>query len=236
MIFLTLDGAMRWTFLFHAACGTLALLVFTIPFFSRKGGRLHTRSGWIYVAAMALVCVSAFAITPWRAFLDPSRTQSSQTFAAFLFFIAVFTLCSVYFGLAVLRAKDRTGPSSSWAHLGPPTVLAFLGLGTQLLGMRLGDPLLVAFPFLAHLTARSHLMYWKRSPDSRRHWWYAHMSGMGAACIATVTAFLVSALPRLWPHPLASAPLVWVAPGLIGGMLLRRAVARERARFGEAGQ
>lgn len=227
---------MRWTFLFHAACGTLALLVLVIPFLSRKGGQLHTRSGWVYVVAMLLVSLSAFVITPWRAFVDPARTQSSQSFAAFLFFIAVFTMCSVYFGLAVLRAKDRVGPSQSWAHLGPPTALAFLGLGTQLLGMRLGDPLLVAFPFLAHVTARSHLQYWRRAPESRRHWWYAHMSGMGAACIATVTAFLVTVLPRLWPQSFASSPLVWVAPGLIGGRLLSRAIARERARFHEAGQ
>jgi uncharacterized membrane protein len=234
MEFLALQGSIRWVFLIHVVCGVLALLAFTVPLFSKKGGRRHIQFGWLYTYAMVVVGVSALAITPWRVFLDEARTPGTMTFSLFLFFVAVFTLCCLHFGIVVLRAKGRVAPSKALTHIAPPVLLVVLSLVTQGVGLKFGNTLLMVFPVLALLTAKGQLTYWLTAPSSKRHWWYAHMSGMSIACIATVTAFLVTAVPRLWPNSFTESPILWVLPGAIGGYFLKRATARYRMQFGES--
>ncbi len=233
MTYEALQHPIRWLFLLHALCGTIALLVFLVPLLSKKGGKLHTRAGWIYSYAMIFVGASAFVITPWRAFFDPERTSSSAGFAVFLFFIGAFTLCALWYGLVVLKFKKRREPSRTILHLGPPLALVVLALATQVLGVIQGNVLLIAFPFLGYLSAKGQLKYWLGSPSSRMHWWYEHMNGMFTACIATITAFLVTALPRLWPGSIAESPLLWIAPGVILGTVLNRWTAFYRSKFEE---
>ncbi len=36
------------------------------------------------------------------------------------------------------------------------------------------------------------------------------MKGMFNACIATITAFLVTAVPRIWPGDFTRSPLLWI--------------------------
>ena len=78
MTFLQLQSPIRWMFLIHALCGATALGVFLIPLLSKKGGKLHTRAGWVYTAVMIIVGISAYVITPWRAFFDPERTDAGH--------------------------------------------------------------------------------------------------------------------------------------------------------------
>ena len=231
MHFATLDSPIRWLFLAHALAGALALLVLTIPLVSKKGGKLHVRTGWIYTGAMVFVGLSAFVITPWRAFLDPARTSASENFAAFLFYISVFTLSAIAFGLSSLRAKQRKEPSRAPAHLAPPIATLVLGVMVQIAGVMSGDTLLMAFPFLGHFTSKTQLDYWRKAPAEKMHWWYAHMNGMFVASIATITAFLVTAAPRMWPGPITSSPVLWIAPGVILGAVLNRWMNVYRAKF-----
>lgn len=233
MTFQSLQHPIRWLFLLHALGGAIALAIFLIPLLSRKGGKLHTRTGWIYSYAMIFVGISAFIITPWRAFLDPERTSSSAGFAAFLFFIAVFTLCALWHGIVVLKSKNRKTPSRALVHIAPPIAMIVLAIVTQILGVTLSNSLLIAFPFLGLLTAKGQLSYWLGTPQTKMHWWYEHMSGMFTACIATITAFLVTAVPRIWPGPIGQSPILWIAPGLVLGTLLNRWTASYRAKFGD---
>ncbi|MFN7453412.1 MAG: hypothetical protein ACK5RO_02000 [Pseudobdellovibrionaceae bacterium] len=80
MTFLTLENPIRWLFLAHAVAGAVALIVLLLPLVSKKGGKLHVTSGWIYTWAMVFVALSALIITPWRFFLDPAKTISSENF------------------------------------------------------------------------------------------------------------------------------------------------------------
>lgn len=123
------------------------------------------------------------------------------------------------------------GPSRSFIHIGPPVITVVLGMLIQLVGWKFQSSLLMYFPLLGYLTARSQLQYWLTAPTEKMHWWYAHMSGMFVACIATVTAFLVTALPRIWPSPLFDSPLLWIAPGLVLGMVLNRWTVLYRTQF-----
>ncbi len=48
--------------LFHAACGTFALLFGAANLLLRKGTRAHVRIGWAYTVSMVLLNASAFCI------------------------------------------------------------------------------------------------------------------------------------------------------------------------------
>jgi uncharacterized membrane protein len=231
MTYTHLQGAIQWAFILHGFCGALALSLFLVPMLSKKGGKTHVRTGWIYTGLMILVCVSAFAITPWRAFVDPERTPSSQSFALFLFFISVLTLSSLSFGIAALREKNRKVPSRSALHLGPTFALIVSALAVELWGLKSQETLLVVFPVLGFFVARKQFLYWRSAPTEKMHWWYAHMSGMFTACIATITAFIVTVVPRLWPNNITRSPVLWLAPGLILGKILSKWTARYRAQF-----
>lgn len=232
MTFQTELSPIRWLFLAHALAGAIALLLLWVPLLTKKGAKTHVRTGWVYTGAMSFVVLSTFVITPWRALVDPARTQESLTFAIFLAFIAVFTASALVHGLIVLKYKNRTAPSTSLIHVGLPKLTIVAGLATQLIGLKFQSMLLMIFPVLGHSTALGQLKYWRAAPAEKMHWWYQHMAGMFVACIATVTAFLVTALPRFVPE--ARSPLLWIAPGLILGTLSSRWTARYRAQFEKA--
>lgn len=234
MKFELIQHPIRWIFLFHAISGAVALGVFIIPLLSRKGGQLHVKIGWLYTFAMVFVGVSAFIITPWRAFFDEARNASTIGFSAFLFFISAFTLSSLWNGLRVLKFKKRETANTHWLQIAPPVVLIALGLAIQVLGYFLKDVLLMAFPFLSHFVAKDQIKYWLSTPNEKMHWWYFHMSGMFSACIATVTAFLVTAIPRVFPDSsIAKSPLLWISPGIILGLVLNKWTLAYRKKFGD---
>lgn len=229
MTFSNLDHPIRWLFFTHALAGALALLILAIPLFSKKGGKLHVLTGWIYTVAMIFVGLSSFVITPWRYFFDPQRNISTQNFSIFLFYIAIFTLSTIAYGISVLKAKNRKEPSLSFIHMAPSILTFLTGIATQLVGVMNNEVLLMLFPFLGHASAFSYIQYWRKAPTEKMHWWYAHMNGMFTACIATITAFLVTALPRIWPE--ANSPVLWIAPGVILGTFLNFWVKKYQKNF-----
>lgn len=220
MTFLTIENPIRWLFLAHALAGALALIVLIAPWVSKKGSKLHVNSGWIYTVAMIFVVLSTFVLTSWRLFADPAKTPESKSFSIFLFYIAVFTMSAIAFGLRALKNKQRNSPSRTIRHIGPPIATIFVGLATQIVGLKHENLLLIVFPFFGHLTAKSQLQYWLKTPEDKMHWWFAHLNGMMVASIATITAFIVTAVPRIWPGPIAESPLLWMAPGIILGVIV----------------
>jgi uncharacterized membrane protein len=233
MTFESLDHPIRWLFLAHALCGAVALLIFLIPLFSKKGGKLHVWTGWIYISAMTFVSLSTFVLSPWRIFFDPERSPASIAFSIFLFYIAIFTLTAIWFGLSVLKEKKRIVKSRRLLHIGPPLFMLVFGFAVQGIGLKYNNTLLMAFPFIGHVVARSQLKYWLQKPEGKMHWWYAHMRGMFTSCIATITAFLVTALPRLIPQPWTHSAVLWMTPGLVLGVVLARWISNYRIKFGE---
>jgi len=55
----------------HIAGGSTALLSMFIPLATRKGGRSHRRSGWVFVGGMAVVSITALGLSAARYFFDP---------------------------------------------------------------------------------------------------------------------------------------------------------------------
>lgn len=118
----------------HIAAGFAALLVFWIPIVTRKGGKWHVRSGWVYVAAMGVVALSAGYMGIWRIALDPARTEESTAFAWFLIFIALLSAATAWYGIRVLRFKQRNGVHRQWVDLLIPAALVVSGIGISIYG------------------------------------------------------------------------------------------------------
>jgi len=180
---------------------------------------------------MTGVALTAYVITPWRAWLDPGRSDRSQAFALFLLFIATLALSSMSYGILAIRHKARKGPLTGTREIGPPALLAALSVLVEAVGLARHEPLLIVFPLLGLMTALEQIRYWRRAPAERMHWWYAHMSGMGTASISAITAFLVTAVPRLVSEAWFRSPIIWITPGVVLGSLLARWAASYRARF-----
>jgi uncharacterized membrane protein len=199
----------------HILGGALALLCFTVPLFTRKGGKIHIRSGWVYAGAMMVVDLSAFLITPWRYFIDPNGTDKSRTFAFFLFFIALFSLTSLQQGIFVFRFKRRSGSVLTLGSMGFPALLILASFFTLIKGLASQNWLFVIFALLAGRTAIKQINYWRNPPLRSKEWWFFHLENMFICCIATVTAFAVTAVPRIFPEAHFDSLWVWLAPTVI---------------------
>ncbi len=89
--------------LFHAICGTLALLLGAIIFLTVKGTRAHVRVGWSYAAIMLCLNGSALAIY-----------HLTGRFNLF-HILALFSLITLLVGL-VQAINRRRWPNWLWRH------------------------------------------------------------------------------------------------------------------------
>ncbi len=212
----------------HIATGVTALLVGLIPMFSKKGGPLHNRAGLIYVYCMITVAVSALLLCGLQPF---------KMMRLFLTGIAVF---SFYLSMTGWRAtkQKKSGPTSFDKGLTFTTLfvsLAMIGFGVYLLVLHGASFFPILFSFFGLLTltfARRDIRQMAR-PAEKMHWFFQHFTRMGASYIATFTAALVTNMSRILPHnaPEWAATASWIAPSIIGGMLIARTVWYYKAKF-----
>lgn len=195
----------------HILAGAIALLTFLVPLLSFKGGKLHRKAGWIYSISMLVVCFSAFTITPWRYFIDPNRTPTSQDNALFLFFIALFSLTSVQQGLLPLRNKKRKERELALKTIGLPGLTLIVAILMEIYGFAFGGgALFIIFAAFSLRSSFKQIRYWSE-PQAPNEWWFSHIDNMFVACIATVTAFIVTALPRFYSD-LQGSVFIWLLP------------------------
>ncbi len=207
---LLFDSA-RWI---HIISGFLALCVFWIPIVTKKGGRVHNRVGWMYVAAMASVSMTAFIMGVYRLTWDAGSDIDAIPFSWFLLFIAVLSASTAWYGVRVLRHKRRTSMHRNVIDLLFPAVLFVSGIGISAYGWVIGFPLLQYFPLLGLFLGGTQFMYWIKVPKTRSHWVVEHIVGMLSCCISTVTAFTVFGAPRLLNVESVSL-IIWFLPTII---------------------
>lgn len=195
-------SAFHAVLLVHIAAGGAALLSGPIPMLSRKGGRLHCRLGMIYAVSMVVAAVAAFALA-----LILGRVRFIG--------LAVFVLFLVFCGLRAIRFRRRQKPSR--ADDVACIVAAAFDIWLVWYGIVSGDAVSLFFGVGGALLVA---MQWHRLRDPEANWLRAHLTSMGAAYVATVTAFLAVNLSFL------PSALVFIAPALISIPLLRLAASR----------
>jgi uncharacterized membrane protein len=210
----------------HIAAGSIALASMFVPMFTMKGGRTHRGAGWVFVASMAVVSVTALLMSSGRILFDPR--PEAKAFGFFLLVVALLTGSAVSAGVRVLRFRNRAAARLHWWDTGLPAILGVASLGLGAYGLAQSEILFVAFSGLGLLNAGGSLRYWLRPPTSPMHWWFEHMNSMLTGCIAATTAFLVVSGGRIGIWPLVA----WLAPAAIGGPAIALWTNDYRRRFG----
>jgi uncharacterized membrane protein len=214
----------------HVLAGTVALLVGLVSMFSKKGSKVHNRSGLVYVWSMIVVAVTA---------LPMCLLQSFNLFRLFLTGIAVLSFYLCITGWRATKQK-KSGPTSVDRLLTYGTLVVSIGMmsfGIYLLTNGV-SMLAVLFPFFGFLTFRNaqhDAKMFGRTPE-KMHWFYHHITRMGASYIATFTAFLVNNMSRLLPAgtPGWIGTIGWIAPTLVGSLLIARTIWYYKQKFNPA--
>jgi uncharacterized membrane protein len=196
----------------HIAAGTLAFVGGLTAMLAPKGKTLHKKIGLVYVCSM--LCVALTAVL-----MSLVKTELLTFFVPLSFFTLQLTLGG---WRALERKKIRSGsiyqiPVLDWVivivSLLAGCVFVGLGIWRWVQGGVMGIVSAV-FGVVGIVRAVSDIRLFRNIQRGvkleRMEWWFAHMSGMLGAYIATVTAVLVvngAFLP----------PLVrWLAPTVLG--------------------
>ena len=198
----------------HITFGAAALLSFWIPLVAKKGGRLHIKSGWFYVGSMIGVALSAYMMGAWRIFFDTQENPSRKAFAAFLIMIATFSLSAIWNGVRVLKFKKRSEKHLETIDFIVCWLTILSSIIISIYGFYLKNTLVSWFPVLPLVLGIMALRYWHSKQTESMHWWFHHMRSMFTACIATITAFIVTAAPRLIGTA-GQNVILWFTPTMI---------------------
>jgi len=215
----------------HVLAGITALFVAPAAMIVHKGGTAHRRWGKVYFWAMFAICVSAVGMLFFR-------------FNPFLAGVTALSFYSALTGYRVLyrkRALAGAAPlfdrMAAWMALAAGVGLAGWGINaliTPPAGVGLTFAILpIVFGLFVFSQGMTDLRLFAAPAVDRQWWWTYHMERMLGAYIATVTAFLVQTVaPRL--PDFGFVWIVWVAPGVIGGVLIGRWIRYYRGKFAQA--
>lgn len=211
-------GSIKTIFIvLHVLGGFTALLTGVVPMIAQKGGLLHRRAGWVYTAAMTDVFITAVVLSTVLPLIYHTPIN------IFLLFVGVFSFYFVFSGLRGLRFF-RPGLEHNATGMDKFAAILLLLFSVGLLYFAFFDPnthktyfnpIFLVFALFGINMARQDLMQFRQQFDlekHRHHYFFHHMTRMLGSYIAAVTAFVVVNVHFL--HPI----VVWLGPGLIGGI------------------
>ncbi|MET3698621.1 predicted membrane protein DUF2306 [Bacillus oleivorans] len=203
----------------HIIGGFTALLVFWVPIVTKKGGKVHRTAGWVYVAGMGTVSITALYMGIYR--IITSDELGIVSFSWFLIFISILSGATAFYGIRVLKYKKRTAMHRNLLDLSFPLLLILSGIAIGIYGWMIQSPLITWFPLVGIFLGSTQLIYWLRKPVKKMHWWFEHLAGMLGCCIATITAFMVFGAPRLLNIETVNVflwflPTIFLTPVIIG--------------------
>lgn len=220
----------------HIAAGFVALTLFWVQAATRKGGARHRRVGNLYVTLMWVVVCSAVLLCVI------SFINGRTVVATFLAFIALITAKPLWLGIAVLKAKKGQNSSELRAYrvgnvvfnlVIVSTGIAMIAYGIYLGGQGFAVLLLIfgSLGLISVVELWSSLMAFRSSDLSE--WTKTHIVGMGTSGIAAHTAFLVFGANRFLPEVITQTYwsfVPWLAPTLVGTILIRIAVKKYQSK------
>jgi len=202
-------------FLFiHISAGFTSIVLFWIPMLSKKGGKLHIKSGKLYVWSMWVVVITAAVLSVKNVIIGEFDA------AIFLGFLSLITSGSLWYSIAILKMKkgrtDKYKKKHFVYHL-IVVISATLMIVYGILSGSNGSILMFIFGGLG-LTSTPHLWRYLKKSESKLTWIQEHLVGMITTGIAAYTAFLVFGGQRMFGHIFTGhyAIILWTAPGVLG--------------------
>ncbi len=211
----------------HIVAGSIGLLAFWAPVFSRKGGRRHRRYGRVFawsayaVVGSALMAVSVQVLVARMEGVEVANAADEYAFLFFLGYLALVTGIIVRHGLAVLA--DKRDLRAMNRPLDKGLAASAIAASLALIGFALYyDPgnriVLLALSPVGITSGYGILRAISGRRTERTPWIHEHLEAMLGAGIAYHTAFAVFGSGRLFDvaldGPLAVVP--WVLPAVIG--------------------
>lgn len=196
----------------HLIAGGLALVLFWVAVFSRKGSLWHRRVGQAFLACMAVVVLSGIPLT-LHLYL-----KGAETFAIFLGYLVILvSLASINSVRAIRYRQDRSAYLNR-THQVSIVILALAGLAVIVVGLNSPmAPILVPFGALGLFSLIGLVRDLKRVEISRSWWLKEHYGNMIGNGIATHIAFSQIGLVRLLPGQGYLVNLLgWLLPLTIG--------------------
>jgi uncharacterized membrane protein len=214
----------------HILTGFTALVVGLVPMFAKKGSRLHNLTGLFYVYCMITVAITALLLCVLQPF---------KMMRLFLTGIAVFSFYLSMSGWRATKQKDGRVPivDKVLIYVTALVSVAMVGFGIYLLALNGPSffPILFSFFGVLTFTFAGRDIKAINQPTEKMHWFFQHFTRMGGSYIATFTAALVTNISRVLPanSPEWMAIASWIAPGILGGMIIGRTVAYYKKKFEE---
>jgi hypothetical protein len=196
----------------HIIGGAIALLSGLLAIFAQKKRGLHSTGGLVYSVSMFVTAIAAIIVS----------VQKDLLFLLLVGLFSLYLVSSAWRSLYHFKARSPLNSAldyiiilSGWItaaymlYLGSRSLLKsnFFGLVPTVFGL---ITLLLSIGYLKRL----------RKDSPKKEWLRGHISGMGGAYIATLTAFLVVNI-QIQP-----AWVLWLLPTVIGSVLISRAVTK----------
>ena len=206
----------------HIAGGVIALLAGLVSIFSVKGSSTHRLVGKIYFVGMTAVFIGAV-------FTAIGHHKD------FLLMVGFFSYYLTVRGYRVLFLKKlpegQKAKSIDWMIIIVSATFIFTLLGWGVWALRMGASIGIAavlFGSVGSIFLLLDIKKFIRPPKEKMHWWYSHIGSMGGSYISAVSAFVVVniELPQYqW--------VLWILPGILGGILITRTIRIYKVRFSD---
>ena len=193
----------QWMIYTHAAFGGLALVFGGIALSTKKGNKLHKKSGKLFYYAMLISALFALVIS-----MLPNH------FSPFLFCIGIFSAYLIISGYRSLRLKRSKVDLSKDKLLAAIMIITGLAMVFYPIILEGGvNIVLMVFGILGIFFGTRDLLMFKDPKSMRKYWLNRHLGNMTGGYIAAVTAFFVV-------NDIIGGLYNWFLPTVIGSVYI----------------
>jgi len=235
-------------FYLHILVGSVALIIFWLPFLTKKGGIDHRRYGQIFTKMMYIVAFSGIVMSS-LVLVDPIAVRFpdgdfdvnkmadilfwNRVETSFLFMLSILVIVFLRQSMLVLKAKHQRELLRTPIHLGTIGFLGVCSIFVGLVSIKFGIILLGVFAILGIVTVLKSFHYIYKPAIKDREWIIVHLDNVCSAGISTYTAFFAFGGRRLLedflPGNLQMIP--WILPGIVGGIAISLMIKKFGKKF-----
>jgi len=188
----------------HAFFGGIGLLSGTLSLVTKKGSKIHRKSGKFFTVGMLVSSGLSLPVASMPGHYNP-----------FLFLIGLFTIYMVLVGNRTLRFKSRNAlvSKTDWAITVTMAVIAGLMILSGVLEVFGNTILFVFFGVVGLMLCYQDYRFLKNPHRTKTAWLTQHIGKITGAYIASITAFLIGGMKM-------QGLAVWILPTVIGNSFI----------------
>jgi len=188
----------------HAFFGGIGLLSGTLSLVTKKGSKIHRKSGKFFTVGMLVSSGLSLPVASMPGHYNP-----------FLFLIGLFTIYMVLVGNRTLRFKSRNAlvSKTDWGITLAMAVIAGLMILSGVLEIFGNRILFVFFGVVGLMLCCQDYRFLKNPHRTKTAWLTQHIGKITGAYIASITAFLIGGMKM-------QGLAVWILPTVIGNSFI----------------